>query len=87
MFKTSTAPAQSMTQLLADVNTAAYQFPFDHNLRRLPAALAVGGVNQIPLPDVLMYLEACEANDPYTKDLQEQLREVRALLNTPRTLQ
>ena len=67
--------AGTPTEVLAKLRRAAAMFPIDHNLRRMPAALAI----KVPLPFDAVESTLMEAlkNDPHSSDLQGQLDRVK----------
>lgn len=87
MLEASSGTMNSSSELVAKVAAAAALFPLDHNIRRMPAALAAGVSGSMPIELVIPHLEKCLANDPYARDVQAQLSEARAFLARSRKLQ
>lgn len=77
MLDATTLPASSASELVARADAAAALFPFDHNLRRLPSALAAGMAASMPMSAIYEELVAEMANDPHARDVAAQLAEVR----------
>jgi len=75
------SPAEAVRQVAA----ASELFLLDHNIRRLPAAMAAGMSGNIPIGDVIPHLEVCLARDPNARDVRAQLTEARAFLSKSRT--
>lgn len=75
MHSLSVTPSDPQT-LLSNLRGAVQMFPFDHNLRKMPAILAV----KVPLPitTVESTLEGVLRNDPHSLDVRRQLDDVRA---------
>lgn len=87
MHEATTGVVSSSVELVARVAKAADLFPYDHNIRRMPAALAAGVSGSMPIELVIPHLEKCLKNDPHARDVQAQLAEARAFLARSRKLQ
>lgn len=58
--------------VLAAINLAVTAFPWDHNLRRLPARLAVETPERLTAQDLLSEIQQARLTDPFVEDLHVQ---------------
>lgn len=87
MYKASITEHANASAAVKASRDAANLFPMDHNLRRMPAALAAGMSSMIPTSEVASELAASLKNDPHARDLQMQLKEAQDHLRAGGKLQ